>query len=144
MNKKSLDNINFDATIEVLLPDNNKIYEDAEVIGPSLTQMYQPGLDPNSQLSYGNRVKSALGLKPGYTMNVVDFGMEIYVYINYTNSTTGRSAGQHFLIKMVNKYGGGTIKSNAGRYRTTTNIDQAISYIRSRANSLQSLTSTQI
>jgi hypothetical protein len=101
------------------------------------------GQDPNSQLSLGPVIKSQLsGMGKNYYVDVFDFGSDVTVKVTYSNPKTGLSASAAFLIKYNTKEGRGTIKSNSVRYRTISSHSEAISYIRNRANTLQSRTNS--
>lgn len=101
------------------------------------------GQDPNSQLSLGPVIKSQLqGLGRNYSTEVYDFGSDVTVNVTYSNPKTGLSASCAFLIKYNTKEGNGVIKSNSVRYRTIASHSEAISYIKNRANTLQSRTSS--
>lgn len=103
------------------------------------------GVNPNSQFSLGSQVRSGLaGLGRGYVVAVVDFGADITVCVTYTNQLTGKVAGANFLIKCANKDGRGLVKCSSARWRSISNVGQAISYISSRCSSLQSQTGGQL
>ena len=94
---------------------------------------------------YGTIVRNQLegGLGKGYSVKCTDFGTDIVVDISYHDQQTGRTSAKSFLIKMSNKTGEGWIKASAYRYRSINGVDQAISYIRSVASNLRSLTAQQ-
>lgn len=100
------------------------------------------GLDPNYQMSYGNRLRTSLSLGNNYDVDVIDFGMQLVTKVTYHNIGTGQSASQTFLINMINKKGGGFVKSSSARYRSCSSFEQAVNYIRTRVTGLQNKTTS--
>lgn len=98
-------------------------------------------MNPYDNFSLGSYVRSGLeSLGRGYSTQVFDFGTDIVVYVEYFDIGTCKTAGAHFLIKILNKDGTGVVKSSSNRYRTISSIGEAVSYISSRGRGLSSYT----
>lgn len=94
--------------------------------------------------NFGNMMRSYLdNMGRGYSARVTDFGKWVTVDVTYHNYITGRSASKTFLVVFKPK-GNGIVLSTHNRYRTISGIDQAVSYIRSASNSLESSTQSKI
>lgn len=105
---------------------------------------FGPGQDPGAQFSVGPTIKSQLEGQLGrnFSVDVFDFGTDVTVTVKYSNVKTGLTSSASFLIKYNTKEGKGVVKSNSARWRTISSHSEAMGYIRSRANSLVSKTSS--
>ena len=97
-------------------------------------------MNPYDNFSLGNYVRSGLSLGNKYGVGVYDFGNAIMVEITYYDIGTCKTSGAKFLIQIGNKNGKGVVRSSSSKFRTISNIGEAISYIRSRANYLSGRT----
>lgn len=103
------------------------------------------GVSPNAQVKAGPIIRTQLSsLGKGYNIECIDFGSDIVIKITYTNIQTGRTSGQSFLLKLSSTKGEGIIKSSEIRYRTVSNLVNAVSYIKTKAGSLKQQTSSVI
>ena len=97
-----------------------------------------------SNISLGGFFRSGLsGLGQGYSVEVNDFGQALSVSIKYCNTANGRVAGQNFVV-VYNQFDVKqpyTTYSSYYRYRKCNDYNQAIQYMRSKANSLKGQTS---
>lgn len=122
---------------------------DNRVYGPGNNNMSWQGDDsPDFALmdvyTFGKAVRSSLeGLSAGFHSKVTDFGKYVIVDIGYHNIITGRSASKTYLIAFKNK-GDGVIMSTSKKYRTVSGAQQAVSYIKSAASSLQNQTNAKL
>lgn len=97
-------------------------------------------MNPYDNFSLGSYVRSGLSLGSKYGVGVYDFGNAIMVEITYYDIGTCKTSGAKFLIQLGNKNGKGVVRSSSSKFRTIANVGEAISYIRSRANSLSNRT----
>jgi hypothetical protein len=94
---------------------------------------------PGSAGSFGGFIRAGLsGLGVGYSAQVVDFGEVVSVTVSHTNTQTGKSASQSFVIiwrgpRAKYVY---TVYSSSARYRHCNDYNQAISFIRSKTSAL--------
>jgi hypothetical protein len=77
-----------------------------------------------------------------FSSRVTDFGKWVTVDISHHNHITGRTSSKTFLIVFQQK-GDGIVLSTHNRYRTISGVDQAASYIKSVASSLQNNTQSK-
>lgn len=102
-----------------------------------------PDLKLYDAFSFGKVVRNSLNnMGDGYYNKVTDFGKYVSVTIGYHNILTGRSSEKTFLIDFTLK-GDGVILSTSNRYRTINGVQQAISYIKSAASTLQNNTNNR-
>ena len=100
--------------------------------------------------AFGRMMHTALnGWKPGVSAKVSDFGKWVVVEVTYHHYVTGRSASKTFLVVFDggpkgNDKAGGMVLSTANKWRTISGYDQAVSYIKSASNSLESSISQKI
>lgn len=97
-----------------------------------------------NSFSFGQSLRILLGnLGGGFTAKVTDFSKWVVVEVTHHNQITGRSASKTFLIVFQHK-GNGIVLSTHNRYRTISGVDQAASYIKSAAATLQNVTQSKI
>lgn len=87
--------------------------------------------------------------KNGVSAKVTDFGKWVVVEVTYHHYVTGRSASKTFLVVFDggpkgNDKAGGMVLSTANKWRTISGYSQAVSYIKSASNSLESSISQKI
>ena len=97
-----------------------------------------------NMFSFGNIVRQAIGnMGAEYSCQVTDFKKWVVVTVSHSNIITGKLSSKTFLIVFdLNKEG--IVLSTHNRYRTISGVDQAISYIRSACQALQSDTQNRI
>ena len=93
---------------------------------------------PGTPGTMGGYVRSALSLGTGYGVQVSDFGEVCTINITYSNAKTGRTAGQNFAIiyRPEPSKWAYTAYSCSSKWRNCTSIDQAVSFIKSKASAL--------
>lgn len=97
-----------------------------------------------NNMAFGSVVARALSnMGSGFSAEVTDFKKWVTVRVSHYNTITGKSSSKTFLIVFQEK-GDGIVLSTHNRYRTISGADQAISYIKSVCNSLQSDTQNRI
>lgn len=97
---------------------------------------------PDSDFALGSQIRGNLSsMGKGYSVNVVDYGSDLWIGVTYCNIVTGKQASLNFLIKIADKDGHGIVKTGSTKYRTFSSPSQATSYIRGVASSLASQTS---
>lgn len=109
------------------------------------TQYYNAD-DPKlyTSFSFGNAIRQSLNnLGGGYSCQVFDFKKWVVVTVTHSDIITGKSASKTFLI-VFNQDKDGIVLTTHNRYRSISGVDQAISYIRSSCNALQSDTQNRI
>lgn len=99
------------------------------------------GLGAGSLNSFGQQLKSALNMGPGWSVEVVDFQEAVFVKISYTNTSTCRTASLYGCIVFRTSKGMCKAYINGQRYRTCNSVMQAASYIRGKASQLPGMTS---
>lgn len=121
-----------------------RLYGNTQPRGRENLGFFGKGQDPGAQFSLGPTLKSQLTGQLGrnYSVDVFDFGSDVTVNVTYSNPKTGLSASAAFLIKYNTKEGTGVVKSNSARWRTISSHSEALGYIKNRANSLPSRTSS--
>lgn len=94
--------------------------------------------------TFGNMVRQSLNnMSAEYSCQVTDFKKWVVVTVTHNNIITGKSSSKTFLIVFdLNKEG--IVLSTHNRYRTISGVDQAISYIKSSCQALQSDTQNRI
>ena len=102
---------------------------------------------PGSNRTLGGYFRTGLAnIGAGFSTQVSDFGIAVVVNITYSNTVTGRTAGQNFVVifDTYNKRLPYRAYSSTSRFRDCSSYDQAISYIRSKASALPGATSSAI
>lgn len=97
-----------------------------------------------NSFTFGNAVRQSLNnMGNGFSARVTDFKKWIVVDVSHHNTITGKSASKTFLIVFKDR-GDGMVMSTHNKYRSISGVDQAISYIRSAASSLQNDTQNRL
>ena len=101
---------------------------------------------PGAKGTMGGYVKSSMSLGTGYGVQVTDFGEVCTINVTYSNAQTGRTAGQNFAIIFRGPHSPWTYTAyvNSAKWRNCTGIDQAVSFIKSRATALANLCSSPL
>lgn len=91
-----------------------------------------------TDMAFGNQLKNRLSsLGPGFSVEVTDFSKWVTINLGYHDTVSGVTTTKTFLVVFQHK-GDGIVLNTANRYRTISGVDQAASYIRSVASTLQS------
>lgn len=100
-----------------------------------------PGEGPGAPGTLGGIIRSQLTFGVGYGVQVADFGEAVTITITYSNAKTGKSASQSFVIVYHGKYAKNvyTVYANCARWRNCNDVNQAISFIRSKATSIPNM-----
>lgn len=94
--------------------------------------------------AFGRLMQSELnGLGDGLSAEVTDFGKWVVVKMNHHNFVTGRTSSKTFLVVFKQK-NDGIVLSTANKWRSISGYGQAISYIKSAAQSLRSSSGNKI
>lgn len=90
-----------------------------------------------SPTAFGRIMQSELNsIGGGFSAEVTDFGKWVVCKINHHNFVTGRTSSKTFLIVFKQK-GDGIVLSTANKWRSISGYGQAVSYIKSAAQSLR-------
>ena len=138
----------------ILYLDNDLINESERITGSLPTDATMKPIwgsnamtdDPKmyNAFTFGRIVRSAINnMGPSWSAEVSDFKKWVVVTVKYYNHETNRSASKTFLIVFKHK-GDGIVLSTHNRYRTISGVDQAVTYIKSACNILQSSTQNRI
>lgn len=152
LEKDALGIAHFDAVIEVKNSLTEATLEDPTVNGfdPRVVQVGGNNWkdvflryivnngNPYTAGTAGDKIGTALGYGGGYSYDVVDYGSDCVVVARYTNRATGKTAQAMYLVKFTPQ--GSIVKSGAMRYRIVSDLNQAATYIKSRANYLSQKT----
>lgn len=99
-----------------------------------------PDVKLYNTFAFGKVVSASLeNLGRGFYHKITDFSKYVIVTIGYHNQITGRANEKTFLIDFTLQ-GKGIIISSSLRYRTINGVTQAISYIKSAAQSMKNNT----
>lgn len=107
---------------------------------------YADADDPRLYASnaFGRLMQYELGnMGPNFSAEVTDFGKWVSVRVGYHNHVTGRASYKTFLVVFKDK-NDGIVLSTANRWRSISGYAQAISYIRSSAQTLKNATSQKL
>lgn len=97
-----------------------------------------------NNFSFGNSVRQILNnMGGGFSAKVTDFKKWVVVEVSHHNTITGKTASKTFLIVFKDK-GDGMVMSTHNKYRSISGVDQAVSYMRSAASSLQNDTQNRL
>ena len=142
----------YDAILHLELPINESTI-DRRLINkgktPSDTRgfsQYYTADDPKlyTSFTFGNAIRQSLNnMGTGYSCQVTDFKKWVVVTVTHSDMITGKSSSKTFLV-VFNLDKDGMVLTTHNRYRSISGVDQAISYIKSSCNSLQSDTQNRI
>lgn len=131
---------------EMVCEDDSRLFARKQPSG--VTKFFKGSADYDdpklyNNFSFGQTLRSLLNnMGEGFSCKVTDFGKWVTAELTHHNHITGRSASKTFLI--VFKYkGDGIVLSTHNRYRTISGVDQAASYIKSAASTLQGNTQSK-
>lgn len=94
--------------------------------------------------AFGRLMQSELNsMGSEFSAEVSDFGKWVVVKMNHHNFVTGRTSSKTFLVVFKQK-NDGLVMSTANKWRSISGYGQAVSYIKSAAQSLKSSSGNKI